>query len=79
MLQHLERVCATDGQYSANIISSIYFDTVNHDFAMEKAASDYLKTKIRVRWYADSEGSGEIGKCFLEVKRKIGSTRLKQR
>ncbi len=78
--------CQSDQNYPTNRINSIYFDTLNWAFADEKAASDYLKTKVRIRWYDAEESVGEKAwekraspKCFLEVKRKIGSTREKVR
>jgi len=78
--------CQSDQKYQLNRINSIYFDTLNWAFANEKAASDFLKTKVRIRWYeprepgADSEKEERNQfKCYLEVKRKIGSTREKAR
>ncbi len=77
----VESVCIADEAYSENVISSVYFDTPDWVFAMDKASSDYLKTKIRLRWYrskSDDDG-GPPSKCFLEFKRKIGSKRTKKR
>ena len=76
--------CQRDQKYQENRINSIYFDTLNWAFADEKAASDYLKTKVRIRWYEAGESGVEDAKksasrCYLEVKRKIGSTREKAR
>jgi len=78
--------CQRDQNHQINRINSIYFDTLNWAFADEKAASDYLKTKIRIRWYEEDGGSADAGraknyspKCYLEVKRKVGSTREKAR
>lgn len=87
VIASLDGRCARDGQFQSNYINSIYFDTLNWEFADEKAASDYLKTKVRIRWYESAvskhtDTSRELqdrGGCFLEVKRKIGSTRRKSR
>ncbi len=49
---------------------------------MGKAASDYLKTKLRIRWYTPADSTDTALKPsgrFLEVKHKIGSTRQKHR
>ena len=77
----IESVCLADDDFSENIISSVYFDTQGWLFAMEKASSDYLKTKVRLRWYeaSDSSQSSKGSKCYLEFKCKIGSKRTKSR
>lgn len=77
----IESVCMVDKNFQKNIISSIYFDTDDWSFAMEKAASDFLKTKVRLRWYQSStkDSLDSPSKCFLEFKRKIGSKREKKR
>lgn len=76
--QGVESLCVADSQYQENTISSVYFDTDDWLFAMEKASSDYLKSKIRLRWYT-SKVVGEPSVCYLEFKRKIGSKRTKDR
>lgn len=78
VLRSLERLCRADGEYCYNKVSSIYFDTADWLLAMEKASSDYLKTKVRLRWY-QTPGDDQCSPCFLEIKRKIGSTRNKIR
>ena len=78
VLRSLQRLCQADGDYHRNIINSIYFDTPTWLLAMEKAASDYLKTKVRLRWY-ETPDDGHCSACFLEIKRKIGSRRQKIR
>ncbi len=75
----LSRVCKIDAQYQTTCVNSVYFDTPGWDFAMDKAASDYLKTKVRVRWYSTQENKTQAGPRFLEIKHKIGSRRTKHR
>jgi len=76
----LDKVCQSDLNFKENIICSIYFDTPDWCFAMEKASSDFLKTKVRLRWYRESsDGTNDSSPCFLEFKRKIGSKREKER
>ena len=71
--------CTGDSHYRKNRINSVYFDSSNWDFAADKASSDYLKTKIRVRWYSDPENRVADSVRFLEVKSKIGTQRSKVR
>ena len=77
----LDRTCISDQEFQNNIVSSVYFDTHDWLFAAEKASSDYLKTKVRLRWYEKPAFNKNKGasKCFLEFKRKIGSKREKNR
>lgn len=79
ILRCLQRVCQPDEEYRENIVNSIYFDTHDYRFAMEKAASDYLKTKVRLRWYQHPSGVACEAGCFLEIKQKTGSLRNKNR
>lgn len=75
----LGRLCQPDPAYSTGIISSIYFDTSDFLHLREKLSSDYLKTKIRLRWYTACETLRPYSTLFLEAKYKIGSARKKQR
>lgn len=79
--QLLSSLCLKDCQHDTRYVHSLYFDSENFEFAMEKAASDYLKRKIRIRFYSKSDNilhhSGSP--CYLEVKDKLGSTREKKR
>ena len=77
----IESVCIADSNFSENVISSVYFDTSDWLFAMEKASSDYLKSKVRLRWYESSHKNDnqKSSKCYLEFKQKIGSKRTKNR
>ncbi len=45
----------------------------------DKINSDYLKTKVRVRWYSEISGTPMPGAPFIEVKQKFGSGRKKFR
>lgn len=77
--QQLKQLCNEDSNYSQNIVNSLYFDTQDWAFSMDKASSDYLKTKVRVRWYSSKFGQQVTGPRFLEIKRKMGSRRSKNR
>jgi len=70
-----------DPKFPAGVISSIYFDSRDWVFLGEKRNSDYLKTKIRLRWYAPLAGSLPADKdmTFAEAKYRVGSRRMKIR
>lgn len=71
--------CVPDPLYPVGMVSSIYFDTRDWSFLGEKINSDYLKTKIRLRWYSDPVNGNPLPKNFLEAKFKTGSARRKIR
>ena len=75
----LNRKCLPDPDYAEGLISSIYFDTSDFRLLNEKLASDYLKTKIRLRWYSNLAKDVTYPTVFLEIKNKIGSARQKKR
>jgi hypothetical protein len=75
----LDALCRPDPTYPAAILSTIYYDTPGLRLLGEKLDSDYLKTKIRLRWYGDLEGHAAGERSFLEIKSRIGSVRTKLR
>lgn len=70
-----------DPLYPRGMISSIYFDS--HEWGMlgEKRNSDFLKTKVRLRWYSSLIRNQVCHEeaTFAEAKYKIGSKRAKVR
>lgn len=70
-----------DPRYYKGSVNSIYFDTPAFDLYYEKRNSDYLKYKLRLRWYGDAETGlpDDDVVCFLEQKQKYGNRRKKQR
>ena len=48
-----------DGAYSSNIVSSLYYDTRDRRGLYEKLNSDFLKLKVRLRWYTELNGTSE--------------------
>jgi hypothetical protein len=69
--------CQPDPRHPSAIVSTIYYDTPDFTLLLEKINSDYLKTKVRLRWYdASSPGSAH---AFLEIKSRVGSLRRKAR
>ncbi len=79
VLGYVQYCCLPDPLFPYNVVSSIYFDTVDLRSLNEKVNSDHLKSKYRIRWYSESEleGHGEVS--FLEVKRKTGTARKKRK
>ena len=73
----MRALCQPDGRYPTGAVNSIYFDTPVLQHLREKVNSDYLKTKVRVRWY-DVPGGGSSA-SFLEAKFRIGPRRRKFR
>jgi hypothetical protein len=69
----LHGACRREEPHAASLVETIYFDSQRLDFLAEKLGSDYLKTKIRLRWYDHSPA------VWLEVKRRVGSRREKLR
>ena len=54
--RRLDSVCRRDPEFPAAVVWTIYYDTPAFASLGEKINSDYLKRKIRVRWYSDLEG-----------------------
>ncbi|WP_205243371.1 VTC domain-containing protein [Desulfobulbus alkaliphilus] len=75
----MEKRCVPDPTFPASRISSIYYDSRDWIILREKLNSEYLKLKIRVRWYADAHSSQLFPSNFIEAKYKIGSARKKVR
>ncbi len=71
--------CRPDGTYPAGIVSSIYYDTPGWYHLDEKRNGDYVKAKVRVRWYAAIESREPVGHAWLEAKLKRGARRRKLR
>ena len=79
-LRMLARNCDPDEKYPIGVVSSIYYDTPNWDLLREKRDSDYLKSKIRLRWYEQTEAGENCGdSSYAEAKYRVGSRRVKFR
>jgi hypothetical protein len=59
--------------HASGVVESIYFDTRALRALAEKSDSDYRKSKLRLRWY---DGGGPV---FVELKRRVGTRRVKRR
>ena len=81
ILDWLEHCYIRDPVFEFGTISSIYYDTPALSSYYEKRNSDYLKSKVRLRWYENLQASDRDVDvtCYLEVKRKYGTVRQKDR
>jgi hypothetical protein len=66
--------CPPEGAHAENVVHSVYFDTARLAAYGEKADGEYVKTKLRLRWYEPHAGF-----AWLEIKAKRGSLGAKQR
>ncbi len=78
MRRRLESICRRDREFPAAVVWTVYYDTPALVSLGEKINSDFLKRKIRVRWYGDVDGLVS-GPAFVEAKLRIGTKRLKVR
>jgi hypothetical protein len=77
--QRLAALCRPDPVHPPARVVTVYYDTPGYDALDEKANSDYLKTKIRVRWYEPLRGGRPGGPVFVEGKYRTGAIRSKVR
>jgi SPX domain protein involved in polyphosphate accumulation len=66
-----ERLSEDDAFPTARI-SSLYYDTPDLRFVSDKRNSDYLKQKVRLRWYDNPSTGVTDPDAFFEVKNKNG-------
>jgi hypothetical protein len=78
MRRWIHMVCRPDEQFPEADVWTVYYDTPACRSLDEKLNSDYLKTKVRARWYTTPRETGE-GHAFVEVKLRVGSRRDKVR
>lgn len=78
LLAWLPVVCLRDTVHRPATVHTVYYDTPRLALLGEKVDSDYLKAKVRVRWYADAQGVPGSA-VFAELKARIGSRRVKTR
>ena len=73
----LQMVCRPDPDFPEATVYTVYYDTPGLRCLHEKLNGDYLKSKVRLRWYRVGERAGDT--AFLEVKMRLGSRREKVR
>lgn len=74
----LDSCCVADLQHPLNTVATIYYDTPSLALLGEKFDSDYLKTRVRLRWYEEESGPPPTA-AFAEVKLRRGTRRSKGR
>jgi len=71
--------CIRDPRFPEGRISTIYYDDRALSLLHAKLNSDFVKRKVRLRWYADAATGVPAGTAFLEIKEKVGGRRSKAR
>jgi len=75
----LRNMCLPDGDFPAEQINSLYFDTTDLDQHQRSDSGDRRKDKIRIRWYGDEKEMHGMQTIFIEVKSKEAFESTKQR
>jgi hypothetical protein len=75
----LRHICRPDGQFPSELINSLYFDTSGLDEYQRAASGEFLKNKVRIRWYDREEPTQEKQTVFVELKSRQGFVSTKQR
>jgi hypothetical protein len=75
----LASVTVPERAHPPGLVCTTYYDTPGLSLLGEKINSDYLKTKVRVRWYTTFDGRPDAGAVFAEVKYRVGNRRDKLR
>jgi hypothetical protein len=81
ILTWLEHVCMPDPLYPSGAVSSLYYDTPGLFHFHEGRNGEFMRAKVRLRWYTDirSLNPRDGVRCYLEIKRKQGVLSEKQR
>ena len=80
VLRYIGEVCRPDPEFPHGFVNTIYYDSPRFSHLAEKANSDFLKTKIRARWYEHPKVGTDLDSgYFFEIKSRTGSMRSKRR
>lgn len=75
----LREICRADSEYPEGQVNSLYFDTPDLEQYFRSDSGDFIKEKVRIRWY-DQPGKGQQEvPVFLELKSRQGFASSKQR
>lgn len=74
----LARLCPPDAEHPENVVHSVYFDSSRLASYQDKASGQYVKEKVRLRWYEDGSAI-RPGTGWLEIKARVGSRGFKWR
>jgi hypothetical protein len=75
----LRVLCRPDLVYPAEQINSLYFDTFGFDQYERSLAGDFVKNKVRLRWYGTDNELNMLQPVFVELKSRKGFASTKQR
>ena len=75
----LRVLCRPDLVYPAEQINSLYFDTDSFDQYERSLAGDFVKNKVRLRWYGTDAELNMMQPVFVELKSRKGFAGTKQR
>ncbi|NLB65359.1 MAG: VTC domain-containing protein [Lentisphaerae bacterium] len=78
-LAWLNHLCAPDPAYGENRVHSLYYDSLRMNALRQSEQGEYLKQKVRLRWYTDELEKEFSDKAYLEVKSKEGARSWKTR
>ena len=73
----LDLRAAPDPAFARGSVHSVYFDSPRRQSLAEKDGGDFLKRKVRLRWY--NAATQPEGPVYLEIKDRLGGGRRKQR
>jgi VTC domain-containing protein len=80
LLDWLEFHLVRDPEFYFSPIITLYYDTPALSLYGEARNGDYLKSKVRLRWYeAAFAADQQTVRCFVEIKLKFGARRQKRR
>jgi hypothetical protein len=75
----LRQLCLPDAAYPSEQINSLYFDTADLDQHERSCSGDFLKDKVRIRWYGEAKYMNGPQTVFIELKSRQGFAGMKQR
>jgi hypothetical protein len=77
----LGRLCPADRQHPENTVHSVYFDSSRLASYHDKANGQYVKEKLRLRWYEPGPGEPDAAPRvgWLEIKARVGTRGFKWR
>jgi VTC domain len=80
VLEWLEFHLVRDPAFYFGPVVSLYYDTPSLSLYNQVCNGEYIKTKVRLRWYQTHfPPEQQSVTCYLEIKRKYGARRQKQR
>jgi len=76
----LRQICRPDSIYPADRVTSLYFDTADLDQYQKTGSGEFMKNKVRIRWYGSDlkKDTSEVP-VYLEIKQREGFASSKQR